>query len=363
MAKGASTTAQTDDHHADAHSACPDCGTPAQGKFCVDCGQEIHVHRTLFHLGHELLHGIMHFDGRFWRTLPLLVINPGRLTREWIMGKRTRYVSPLAMFLCTLFVMFMALSFAPPPSNVVVNLPDQIAIEKGKLAEAEADVVKANQAVKDTAAIPGERPPVPGASGIAAGEMAAAQARVNMIGQRVQYLETEAREGRKDGLKPGSWQAQIADLKFDDADKPHSLSGTVSKKLKNPDLAVYKLQQTTYKFAFLLVPLSIPFMALMFLWRRQFTLYDHGVFVLYSLTFMALLLMVAVVLRSVFPGVPNIVSGVCLALAPVHIFAQLKGTYNLGVWGALWRTMVLGVFCTMVISFFIIAIIYLGLGH
>ncbi len=52
-----------------------------------------------------------------------------------------------------------------------------------------------------------------------------------------------------------------------------------------------------------------------------------------------------------------------MTLAPVHIFAQLKGTYSLGVWGALWRTMVLGVFCTMVISFFIIAIIYLGLGH
>ena len=86
-------------------------------------------------------------------------------------------------------------------------------------------------------------------------------------------------------------------------------------------------------------------------------------FVLYSLTFMALLLMVGAVLRSVLPGGLNIVSGLCIAVAPVHIFAQLKGTYNLGVWGALWRTMVLGVFCTLVISFFIIAIIYLGLGH
>ncbi len=104
-------------------------------------------------------------------------------------------------------------------------------------------------------------------------------------------------------------------------------------------------------------------MALIFLWRRQFTLYDHGVFVLYSLTFMALLLMVGMILGSIFSGISSVVAGLCMTLAPVHIFAQLKGTYSLGVWGALWRTMVLGVFCTMVISFFIIAIIYLGLGH
>lgn len=355
MTKGAAATAQPDSHDGDTHRVCPDCGSAAQGRFCVDCGQEIHVHRTLFHLAHELLHGVMHFDGRFWRTLPLLVVNPGKLTREWIMGKRTRYVSPLAMFLCTLFVMFMALSFAPPPSNVVVNLPDQIAIEKARLAEAENAVAEA-QATIDAATDGAE-------AGIAAGQMAAAQQRVLRGEERLAYLETEAREGRKDGLKPGSWQAQLADLKFDDADKPHSLSGTVSKKLKNPDLAVYKLQQTTYKFAFLLVPLSIPFMALIFLWRRQYTLYDHGVFVLYSLTFMALLLMVGMILGSVFSSAASVVAGLCMALAPVHIFAQLKGTYSLGVWSALWRTMVLGVFCTMVISFFIIAIIYLGLGH
>ena len=41
----------------------------------------------------------MHFDARVWRTLPLLAFNPGRLTREWVEGRRTRYVSPLAIFM------------------------------------------------------------------------------------------------------------------------------------------------------------------------------------------------------------------------------------------------------------------------
>ena len=85
-------------------------------------------------------------------------------------------------------------------------------------------------------------------------------------------LETEQRDGRADGLKPGSWQAGIKDMATEeagetklkvmgkDAEKEgHGIGATVLKKLQNPDLAVYKLQQTIYKFAFLLVPFSVLF--------------------------------------------------------------------------------------------------------
>ena len=66
------------------HGVCSDCGAETSGNFCAHCGQPTHVHRTLLHLGEELLHGVMHFDARVWRTLPLLALNPGRLTREWV---------------------------------------------------------------------------------------------------------------------------------------------------------------------------------------------------------------------------------------------------------------------------------------
>ncbi|WP_369058321.1 DUF3667 domain-containing protein [Caulobacter sp. 73W] len=99
------------------HGICADCGAQTTGKFCSNCGQPTHVHRSLLHLGEEILHGVMHFDSRIWRTLPLLFINPGRLTREWVEGKRSRYVSPLGMYLFTVFVVFMLLSFAPAARN------------------------------------------------------------------------------------------------------------------------------------------------------------------------------------------------------------------------------------------------------
>ena len=360
-------TGQAGEHH----TTCADCGAEVTGRFCSNCGQAAHVHRTLLHLGEELLHGVMHFDGRFWRTLPLLILNPGRLTREWVQGRRTRYVSPLAMFLFTLFVMFFALSFMPHSEVKLQGLPEQIAAQREAVVEAEQGVIQARRAVDAAAAAmePADGSPPAADSGaragMAAGALAAAEAGVISEKAKLARLEHDAVEGRKDGLAPGSWQAQVADIASDVGKdgEVNGLTKTVAKKLKNPDLALYKLQQTVYKFAFLLVPLSIPFVALMFLWKRGFTLYDHGVFVLYSLTFMSLLLMAVVVVATTVKGAGGWAAGAGGLIAVAHMFAQLKGAYSLKIFSALWRTVVLLIFCEIAATLFIVAIVYLGLGH
>ena len=353
------------------HGACADCGAETSGNFCSNCGQPTHVHRTLLHLGEELLHGVMHFDGRFWRTLPLLLVNPGKLTREWVDGRRTRYVSPLAMFLFTLFVMFFALSFMPHKEEHALPLAQQIEAQRAVVAQAEQVVAAAEKEIAEIqeAAEPADGGPPPSGIGIragaAAGVMAGAQAGLNNEKAKLAQLEKEAVEGRKDGLTPGTWQAQVADIAADVGKdgNANGLTKTVAKKLKNPDLALYKLQQTIYKFAFLLVPLSIPFVALMFLWKRGFTLYDHGVFVLYSLTFMSLLLMAVVVLATSVKGAGPAAGLVASLIVPVHMFAQLKGAYSLKIFSTLWRTIALLIFCEIAATLFIVSIIYLGLGH
>lgn len=351
---------------AHAHGVCSDCGAETSGNFCANCGQPTHVHRSLLHLGEELLHGVMHFDARIWRTLPLLWLNPGRLTREWVEGKRTRYVSPLAIFLFTLFVMFFALSFAPHPESKTegAEMAERIASQRVGLAEAEKALVQMR-------AESGARPDPTMQMAINAGQKLVDDRRAALV-----RLETEQRDGRADGLKPGSWQAGIKDMATEeagetklkvmgkDAEKEgHGIGATVLKKLQNPDLAVYKLQQTMYKFAFLLVPLSIPFVALLFLWRRGFTLYDHGVFVLYSLTFMAMLLMLMVIAGTFWGTFGLVVINLAALSIPVHMFAQMKGAYSLSWFSALWRTIALLVFCNIVVGLFIAAIVYLGLGH
>ena len=345
-------TGKAGEHEAD---ICSDCGEPTTANFCANCGQPTHVHRSLLHLGEELLHGVMHFDARIWRTLPLLIANPGRLTREWIEGKRTRYVSPLAIFLFTVFLMFFALSFG---GNLI---PTETRSIDERIANAEQAATELREQIANNEArIAADEP---GAEGTKAGLEAGLAA---TEGQLRALQESKSEGPRGDGLTPGSWQANMADMVHSGnvhigmGDK--KMQDKILHKLANPDLAVYKFQQTTYKFAFLLVPMSIPFVWLMFAWKRGFTWYDHGVFVLYSLTFMSILFMVLGVLGRMNGWLAGAVGTIGTFAVPVHMFAQLKGTYGLSIFSALWRTCVLLFFCLLVSTFFFLAIVALGLG-
>ncbi|MGN6501080.1 MAG: DUF3667 domain-containing protein, partial [Tsuneonella sp.] len=67
---------------ADGHThegACLNCGTPLIGPHCYECGQRAHVHRTISAFFHDLLHGVLHFEGKTWRTIPMLAWKPGQL--------------------------------------------------------------------------------------------------------------------------------------------------------------------------------------------------------------------------------------------------------------------------------------------
>src|SRR5919112_2689217 len=95
---------EADGHTHETH--CLNCGAELTGPFCYQCGQHAHVHRTLSAFFHDFLHGVLHFEGKIWRTLPLLVWKPGELTRGYIDGQRARFVSPIALFLFTVFLTF-----------------------------------------------------------------------------------------------------------------------------------------------------------------------------------------------------------------------------------------------------------------
>lgn len=346
-------TGKAGEHHV---GTCTDCGEPTTGNFCANCGQPTHVHRSLLHLVEEVLHGVVHFDGRIWRTLPLLITNPGRLTREWIEGRRTRYVSPLAIFLFTIFMMFFALTFFVGGQSLepTQTLDERIASTQTAVTELQTSL---------TAAEAREEAGDPGAAGTVVGLRSGLEA---AEGQLRALEEAKTAAPRTDGLAPGSWQANMADMAHNGnihigfGDK--KMQDKILHKLGNPDLAVYKFQQTAYKFAWLLVPFSIPFVWLLFAWKRGFTWYDHGVFVLYSLTFMAILFMVMGVVGRIDNWFGGLLGTLVVFSVPAHMFAQLKGAYGLSIWSALWRTFFLLFFCLFVVTLFFAAVLYLGFG-
>ena len=98
-----------------------------------------------------------------------------------------------------------------------------------------------------------------------------------------------------------------------------------------------------------LIPISVPFVWLLFAWRRQFHLYDHTVFVTYSLSFMTLLV---VVLTLAMAARAPLVTSAAIVIPPIHMYRQLRGAYGLNRRSALWRTAALiGIAVTTLILF------------
>jgi hypothetical protein len=98
---------------------------------------------------------------------------------------------------------------------------------------------------------------------------------------------------------------------------------------------------------------------LLFAWRRKFGVYDHAVFVTYSLAFMTLLYVALVLLGGIGVGTGTLLLlGMLVPL--VHIYKQLKGAYGLSRFSAIWRTLMLSFLIFWIVFLYIDLLLLLG---
>ncbi|MBZ6377903.1 hypothetical protein B5C34_02530 [Pacificimonas flava] len=470
------------------HEECPNCGTPAPGHYCPECGQHVHVARSVRHILHEFVHGVLHLDGKFWRTLPKLIFKPGHLTRDYIEGKRARYVAPFGIFLFTIFAMYFTFAVFGPPGV------DQYTMIDGETGQEVTDPAARAQTAEDLRAE---------AEGLREAIATLEETRSDLAGdgdanaEAIAQIDEELREQRLslriaertiEAIETGrfDWEGQIGDViglaaeggetsaslgeagpeekseervlessaapagleDFDqayaaaqgsagepmsetaatEADAPISpppgnegeadvpagsapsgdaspepatssgtaqeeeeeaapsgenfgwtitpgikvnengssflgiekIEQTIDRNLKNKEFFWYKVKQSAYKFSFLLLPISLPFVWLLFFWRRDLHLYDHTVFILYSLSFMSLLTI------TLWVGMATGLWGWAIFwiglvfIPPIHMYKQLKYGYALSRTGALIRTWFLVNFALIGLALFFATVVALG---
>jgi hypothetical protein len=322
--------------HVDAEP-CANCGTVRAGPYCQTCGQSGHVHRDLHTLLHDLAHGVFHFEGKIWRTLPLLIRRPGELTRRYIEGERAKFVSPTALFLFTVFLMFA----------VVSNLAGGGKSEIGSAIRTGAELAEARTTL---ATLEAQR----------AGAGSAAQR--DTLDRRIAEAKREVAAIDR-AMETGAIRAVPAH-----ASRPATvqvdlgwrwLNEAVAHAAANPDLLLYKMKSNGYKFSWALIPISLPFIWLLFAFRRDVGLYDHAIFAIYSLAFMSLGVVSLVVLSKI--GVPTgLLAIAAVTIPPLHMYKHLRGTYRLGRIGAGWRTFALLLIVTISTALFLSLLFYMG---
>ena len=93
-------------------NSCRNCGASATGDFCPVCGQETQIKLPTARVFlREATGRYMTLDGRMWRTLAALLLRPGFLTRQYLLGRRRRYIRPARLFLVLSLALFAAIRF------------------------------------------------------------------------------------------------------------------------------------------------------------------------------------------------------------------------------------------------------------
>lgn len=87
---------------------CLNCGTALLGPFCYFCGQpDKNFMRFFPALLRDLMEDMLDLDSRFMRTLKPLLFKPGRLTRDYMNGRRFRYAPPMRVYIFSSIVFFL----------------------------------------------------------------------------------------------------------------------------------------------------------------------------------------------------------------------------------------------------------------
>ena len=354
---------------------CLNCGAVVSGHYCGNCGQPLHVHRSIGAFWHDILHGVLHFEGKFWRTLPLLAWKPGELTRRYVHGERAKFISPMALFLFSVFMMFAVFSFLGDPFSAgdvgavddeasggiitdTSQLDDQIQEKTAQLSQAsgaqkaalEQEILNLQKARNVMATIAGERPPFP--------NVKISDRDTNLIDLAPAKLDA-AKSGTADVAKETAG-AKRSELDIGNPEADRWLEGIMNKVSANPELLLYKLKANGYKFAWLLIPLSLPFVWLTLIGRRGLHFYDHAVFTTYSISFMSLLFITCAILAAI--GVSGTFWGLLLIFyPPFHMYRQLRYGYGMSRPEALVRTSFLLLFTVISLSLFFAILLALGI--
>jgi hypothetical protein len=129
---------------------CLNCGTNLRGQYCGHCGQRSRGRLiSLWELISDAFGDLFEVDSRLWQTLVPLVIRPGRLTHDYLQGRRARFMPPFRMYLVLSLIFFvvaffnpreeLGILFEPPAAEEVASVAEEDFEEEEEKEEEELD--------------------------------------------------------------------------------------------------------------------------------------------------------------------------------------------------------------------------------
>jgi len=344
---------------------CPNCGADLQGFFCHICGQGADDHhRSIWHLTWEGVEGLTHLDGRLGQTLPPLFLNPGKLAKDHFEGRRQRHVPPFRLFLISLLIFMFVLESLFHAGVHKIDASghrNAVAVLQQKLAEKAAQKASAAPAsATPTSAAPAPALPAlvmstkPGGVHVSAGKVPRPTSPISVTVDGKDVADDDDKDSGKaiaaalDGEHGGTSKAE------------GWFEPRLKKAIDNKEYYFMVLSTWAHRLAFLLLPILAGLLALVYVRRRQYFIYDHLIVAMQFLSFVFLIAAVAWILPDPVRGWAILAATIWV---PINLYQTLRGAYGSRRWTAALKTFFLWFSTLFLFSFLMTGLMLLALAE
>ncbi|OYQ50026.1 hypothetical protein CHU92_00185 [Flavobacterium cyanobacteriorum] len=248
---------------------CQNCGYTVEVAYCSKCGQKNTETRQPFHyLITHFLEDFTHYDGAFWKTIKYLLFRPAKLTKEYLMGHRQRYVPPIKLYIFISFVTFLLLNLARKPQ---MNLDADFDNKQLTIGSSNEKAAKqtGKTAQNDTVANPEEK--------------------FSSVAELEHFQKNSPEEKKLDKLDYSLYKSLLQ----------------LKEGKTNEDALVEKMYHTVPKALFIYMPV-FAFWLWLFHNKKRWYFFDHGIFTLHYFSLLLLLncifTFIGLGLRYIFTG-------------------------------------------------------------
>ena len=319
---------------------CLNCGHPLElsDKYCPNCSQANSTKKlTLVDFFEEFLANYLSYDSKLWRTLAALLLRPGKITNEYISGKRLSYTNPFRFLLSLAIIYFLIISFnsefesfnkfGSGNNSPIFNLDTELnklefdSEQEKQIALAQLDSLKIKRFItngisqRDSTLLSN---PELYFQKIDSGGIA------ERFAEKIQFFSTVIKHDTINYFEQGVTKFNLPKAK--ENEMAFNLANSLSDIERRPgsflNSLISKLPITTFFF--------LPFFSF-FIWmvyiRKKYTYTDHLIFSFHNQSLLFILLIVSNLINALF----NIGSeGVFILIFAIYLYKAMRNFYQQG---------------------------------
>ena len=326
---------------------CLNCSEPLKANYCPECGQGAHsLRRPFWSLLGESVETLFSIDSRFARTVPDLIVRPGRMTRHYLDGQRARFLPPFRLYVLASLIFFILMplvmgkgvAFMPKGTQDFEDARAEIEASHndGEMTDEEYQSAirgldQAEQVWRG--GIPGlVTPTVPNAE-----DWTAPPSDEEWAGFMPREALDAVREAGANGDKDAARFAEIMD---------------------EPGRLAEETQRWIPRMMFVLLPVYACLLALVYFWRRQFLFFDHLIVSLHFHSALFFAMSIGLVLVP-FIGL-GWVSLALIVYSNFYLYRLNRVVYGRGAFSSVLRTVTLDSLYIVILMFALLMAAILG---